>query len=65
MDGVEARPRQHVVHVVRELALVVDLGRARRDLVLGEVTHRAAERIVLVGEPVQVEVRVPATHTPK
>ena len=40
--------------------LLVDLGRVRRDLLLREGPHGLAERLVLVAEPVGVEVGVHA-----
>ena len=44
--------------------LLVDLGRVRRDLVLGDRADRLADGLVVLGEPEQVEVRVRGAHLP-
>ena len=58
------KPAAHerVQDVVRELGLVVDLGRARRDLVVGELPHRLAQQLLLLAELVLVECRIPDAH---
>ena len=45
----EVRRDQRRMHVPRELTELVDLGRPRSDLVVGEGTHRGTEQVVLVG----------------
>ena len=59
-DGVEARLDQRLARLGRIATLLVDLGRVRRDLLLRERPHGLAERLVLVAEPVGVEVGVHA-----
>ena len=51
----KGRPKQLVLaeeldHVPRELALLVDLGRARRDALAGERAHEVADLALLVGQ---------------
>ena len=52
------KPAAHerLVHVAWVLARLVDLGGARGDLVLGEIAHGLAQQLVLLGEPVNVEL---------
>jgi hypothetical protein len=47
MDRVEAILDQRVMSFLRELGCLIDLGGKRRDLLVGEVTDRRAERLVL------------------
>jgi hypothetical protein len=61
---VETRADERVEDVVGERRGLVDLGRTRCDLVLGQLADRLAQHVLLVGEPVQVEVRIPDAHTP-
>ncbi len=57
-DRVEAGPGQRVGGLGRIATLLVDVGGVRRDLLLGQRAHRLAQRLVLVAEPVGVEVGV-------
>ena len=43
-------------------ALLVDLGRARRDLVVGQLAHGRAQQLLLLAELVLVEGRIPDAH---
>ena len=53
---VEVGLAQRVVGLLRELALLVDLGGVRGDLVVADGSDRLAQHLVLVGQPEQVEV---------
>ena len=65
VHGVEPGPHQRVEHVVGELGGLVDLGRSRRDLVVGELPGPPARSMpVLVGEPVLVEIGIAECHDP-
>ena len=50
VDGVQVGLDQGVMSLLRELRRLVYLGRVRRDLLLGQGTHRLAQRIVLLGQ---------------
>ena len=56
----EVTRHQRVVRLLRVAGLLVDRRRPRRDLVLRHRTDRLADRLVVLGEPVGVEVRVAA-----
>ena len=57
-DRVEAGAGQRLAGLVGVAAELVDLGRVRRDLLLGQRTDRLAQGLVLVAEPVAVEIDV-------
>ena len=55
VHGVQVGIDQRLEYVVRELARLVDLGSARRDLVVRHLTNGLAEQLVLLGEHEGVE----------
>ena len=57
VHGVEAGLDQRLARLDGVAGLLVDLGGVRRDLLLRQRAHGLAERLVLVAEPVGVEVR--------
>ena len=57
-DRLEPRLDQGVLRLDRVAALLVDLRGVRGDLLLRERPHRLAQRLVLVAEPVGVEVGI-------
>ena len=59
---VETGSHQRVEHVERELGRLVDLGSARRDLVVGELAHGCPQHQVLLGESVRLEGGVRHGH---
>ncbi len=58
VDGVEVVGAQRLVDVPRELAGLVNLRRARGDLVLGQLANGCPEHRVLLGKGECVEIRV-------
>jgi UDPglucose 6-dehydrogenase len=65
VDGQQIGPPELLVHVPRILGRLVDLGRPRGDLVLGELTHGLAQELVLLGERVQGVGGVAGAHADK
>ena len=61
VHGLQVGLDQGVVRLLREPRLLVDLGRVRRDLVVGQLADRLAKRLVLLGQGVGGEVRA---HVP-
>jgi hypothetical protein len=57
VDGVQVVRQQRVQCLLREAGLLVDLGRERGDLRLGQRPDGVAEHLVLLRDPEQVEVR--------
>lgn len=56
VDGVQVGGGEGVQRLLREAGLLIDRGRVRGDLRLGERTHRLTEHLVLLGRTVQVEI---------
>jgi hypothetical protein len=56
VDRLEVRLDQRLVHVPGELGGAVDLGRAGRDLVVGQGADGLAERVVLLGQGERREI---------